>query len=70
MKFVILAIVLVFASANIHPVNQVLVDEIKAKATTWTPMEPEENPFAYKSIEEIKGMMGLTVILVIFEMRN
>ena len=62
MKFVILAILVAMAASEMHPVNQAMVDEIKAKATTWTPMEPEENPFAYMTIEEIKAMMGTTAI--------
>ena len=45
-KFVILAILVAFAASEMHPVNQAMVDEIKVKATAWTPMEPEENPFA------------------------
>ena len=58
-KFVILAILVAFDTSEMHPVNQAMVDEIEAKATTWTPMEPEENPFAYMTIEEIKSMMEL-----------
>jgi cathepsin B len=58
MKFIILAIVVALAFAEMHPVNHNIVAEIKAKATTWTPMEPEENPFAYMPIEQIKAMMG------------
>jgi len=30
-----------------------MVDEIKAKATTWVPMEVDENPLAQYSVEEI-----------------
>ena len=54
--FILLFIASVFAA--LHPVNKQIVNEIKAKADTWTPIEPEENPFAYMSIEQIKGMMG------------
>ena len=64
MKFVILAILLAYACAELHPVNHDLVAEIKAKATTWTPMEPEENPFTYMSIEQIKAMMGTKLQVV------
>uniref|UniRef100_A0A7S3N996 Peptidase C1A papain C-terminal domain-containing protein n=1 Tax=Euplotes harpa TaxID=151035 RepID=A0A7S3N996_9SPIT len=58
MKFVVIAILVAFTAASFHPVNREFVDEIKKTATAWTPMEPEENPFAYKTLEEIKGMMG------------
>mmetsp|Transcript_19950 Transcript_19950/g.23129 ORF Transcript_19950/g.23129 Transcript_19950/m.23129 type:complete len:300 (-) Transcript_19950:46-945(-) len=58
MKIVIAALILSVAFATIHPVNHEIVEMIKHTATTWTPMEPEENPFAYMSIEQIKGMMG------------
>ena len=58
MKFVIIAILVALVAADIHPVNHSIVNEIKAKATTWTPMEPEENPFAYMTSENIKAMMG------------
>lgn len=40
-----------------HPVNQTIVDEIKLGASC-TPMEVEDNPFAYWSFEEIQGLMG------------
>ena len=58
MKFVIIALLVAFAVAEMHPVNHQIVAEIKEKATTWVPMEPEENPFAYMPIEQIKAMMG------------
>lgn len=57
MKIIALVLLLAIAFAEIHPVNEQIVNEIKEKAT-WTPMETEENPFAYMSIEQIKGMMG------------
>ena len=64
MKAVIIAVLLVATTfAEIHPVNHAIVAEIKAKATTWIPMEPEENPFAYKSIEQIKAMMGTKIAI-------
>ena len=62
MKAVIIAVLLVASTlATRHPVNHEIVSEIKQMETTWTPMEPEENPFAYKSIEEIKAMMGTKI---------
>ena len=62
MKLFILAAILVLSLATMHPVNQVMVDEIKSKATSWTPVNPEENIFAYKSVEEIKSMLGFTIV--------
>ena len=58
MRFIVLALAIASTVATLHPVSREIVNEIKAKADTWTPMEPEENPFAYMSIEQIKGMMG------------
>jgi len=44
-----------------HPVNQDIVDEIKAKATTWWPVEPEDNIFKFHTEEQIIGMMGTKI---------
>ncbi|CAI2372444.1 unnamed protein product [Moneuplotes crassus] len=57
MKFIVFVLLVAVALAEVHPVNDDIVREIKETAT-WTPMEPEENPFAYMSVEQIKGMMG------------
>lgn len=57
MKYIVFALIVALALAEMHPVNDAIVSEIKAKAT-WTPMEPEENPFSYMSIEDIKGRLG------------
>jgi hypothetical protein len=46
------------AVASAHPVNQSIVDEIKAKTNAWTPMDPTTNPMANKSESEIKGLLG------------
>ena len=58
MKFIVIAILVALAAAELHPVNEAIVTEIKRTADTWTPMEPEENPFTYMPIEDIKAMMG------------
>ena len=42
--------VLTFTSAHVHPVNEEMIASIKALAETW-PMEMEENPLHYKSID-------------------
>lgn len=57
MRIYILALVLAIAFAEIHPVNDVIVGEIRKKAT-WVPLEPEENPFSYMSVEDIKARLG------------
>jgi cathepsin B len=63
MKFVIIALLVAYAVAEMHPVNHQIVAEIKEKAL-WTPMEPEENPFAYMPVEQIKAMMGTKLQVV------
>ena len=35
-----------------------MVNEIKAKAKTWEPMEVDENPLSKLTPEEIKGLFG------------
>jgi len=62
MKFIVLALVVALAFAEMHPVNEQIVSEIKEKAT-WTPMETEENPFAYMPLEQIKAMMGTKLVV-------
>jgi len=57
MKIIILALVVALALATTHPVNEKIVAQIKEQAT-WTPMEVDENPFAYVPVEQIKAMMG------------
>lgn len=61
MRFIIAAILVSLAVATLHPVNKVIVSEIKNSGAAWTPMDPEENPFAYMTIEEIKSMMGTNI---------
>ena len=63
MRFIIVALLVAFAFASMHPVNHDIVAEIKQKAT-WTPMEPEENPFTFMPIEQIKAMMGTKLEVV------
>ena len=41
-----------------HPIRQEIVDEIKLKATSWTPKEVSENHMRHRSVESIKGSMG------------
>ena len=61
-KILVVGTISAFAAASdYHPVNQEIVDEIRAKATTWEPMEVHENPLASKSIEEIRGLFGVHI---------
>jgi len=48
LKLVVLGIVTFLAKANTqqHPINSVIVEEIKSKNTTWTPVEALDNPLA------------------------
>ena len=57
-KLVIVGIVATVAAAVEHPVNQQMVEEIKRKATTWTPMEVDENPLSQKDVDQIYGLVG------------
>ena len=61
MKLAIILSVIGLAFASIHPVNEQIVLSIKSKTSNWKPMNPETNPLAYKSIEQIKGMLGYTI---------
>ena len=62
LKLIVVGIVATLTSATPltrHPVNADIVAEIRAKAATWTPMDPSENPLSKKSLEEIQGLVGL-----------
>ena len=59
MKILLLALLATAAFAHKeHPVSHQMVSDIRRLATTWTPKEPHENPFFYKSIDEIETMFG------------
>ena len=57
-KIVVVGTIALFASAKYHPVNQDIVNEIKAKATTWVPYEAHENPLANRPIEDLINVLG------------
>lgn len=61
MKAVIISLLVAFAIASTHPVNRDIVQQVLDAKTTWTPMDPETNPFAYMSVEQIKAMLGTKV---------
>lgn len=65
-KFIVVGTIATFASANHHkthphPVNRDLIAEIKAKATTWKPLELEENPLKNYSAGEVMGLLGTKI---------
>lgn len=63
-KLSLVGTALAYASAgNLsgHPVNQQIVDEIKAAKTTWTPMEVKSNPLYYKTPKEVINGLGSKV---------
>jgi cathepsin B len=41
-----------------HPINHDIVNEVKAKAQTWTAHEAHENPLKDMSLGEIYGLLG------------
>ena len=58
-SLVMLAAVAVASANDVkHPVRQEIVDEIKLKATSWTPKEVEDNHMRHRSVESIKSSMG------------
>jgi cathepsin B len=61
-KLVVVGTVIASALAqNPHPINHDIVEEIKQKATTWKPMEVEDNPLSKFTYDEIKGLLGTIV---------
>ena len=61
-KLVIVGTLVAFTQANVHyrqsemrehPVNEILVNDVKLKATTWVPHEVHENPLAKLSLGEL-----------------
>lgn len=57
-KLAVLGSVAALATAHYHPVNEDLVNEIKAKADTWVPLEVHENPLSNFSSEHVFGLLG------------
>ena len=51
-------IVLAFA----HPINHALVDEIRAKTTSWMPHDPHTNPLGEYTNEQLLGMLGSYIV--------
>lgn len=57
-KLAIVGTVAAAAAAKFHPINQEIVNEIKAKATTWVPYEVSENPLRHHTPESLEGLLG------------
>lgn len=60
-KLVVIGTVMASALGMTHPVNPDLVNDIKNKADSWKPAEPETNPLKNLNIAEIKGLLGTIV---------
>lgn len=60
-KLVIIGTIAAFASAQRHPINPDIVNEIKSKADTWKAHDVETNPLKNLSVHEIQGLLGTVV---------
>jgi cathepsin B len=49
------------AAAHIHPVNEKIIAEIKERATSWEPMDIEENPLHHMTYDQVKGLLGTII---------
>jgi len=61
LKLVIVGTVVAFATAhngNGHPVHHGIVEDIKAKATSWTPFEVESNPLKKYTGDQVRALLG------------
>lgn len=58
LKLVVVGTILSFALAHKHPISEEVVREIKKRASTWVPLEVEENPLANLTMEQIQGLLG------------
>lgn len=61
LKLVVIGTIAALGFAQQHPVNHDIVAEIKAKASTWVPMDVHQNPLKDKTVLEIKGLFGTVV---------
>ncbi len=60
LKLATIGAVAITASAT-HPINDDIVNEIKAKATTWTPFEAHLNPLRFHDEQTLQGKLGTIV---------
>ena len=57
-KLAVIGTVAATALAQVHPVNEDIVNEIKEKTQRWVPADPETNPLANKSMSQIMGLLS------------
>lgn len=57
-KLAVVGTVAAYVAAKVHPINEDIVKEIKAKATTWTAHEVNENPLRHHTVESLQGLLG------------
>ena len=57
LKLVVVGTVATYVAA-MHPINKDHVEAIRLRTSKWTAHEPEENPLANKTMEELMGMCG------------
>lgn len=61
-KLVIVGTVVALAAAHsfhkAHPIRHEMVNEIRQKTSTWEAHDPETNPFAGKTREELLALVG------------
>jgi hypothetical protein len=57
-KLVVAGTIAVLATAQNHPVNEDIIQEIKEKTSRWEPIQADSNPLANKSMDEIMGLLG------------
>jgi len=50
-KLIVVGTILASALAHIHPVNEEIIQEIKERASSWEPMELEDNPLHHMTID-------------------
>ena len=62
LKLVTIGTVALIANAELsHPVSAEIVELIKTKATSWTPMEAHLNPLANHSAADLRARLGTIV---------
>lgn len=60
-KFVVVGIVMAIVSAT-HPVNEQMVQSIRAKTSLWQPHETTTNPFANQTKEQLFARCGTYIV--------
>ena len=52
------AVAIAASAEELHPVREEIVEQIKLKASSWTPKEVKDNKLRHRSSESIKNSMG------------